>query len=171
MEKKLKELSPYLLEKAKGRKRASQVYVVDESTGEQLLKAVTTRTQWNDNSFPRNVVEGSGAKSMTVPNMVMSIKTIMQRYASGHPLLGLNNPRFEGDAPVLPPNWNQLDISEKMDYVSEYSEKLREHKSKMAEADKKANEDKIVAEYEARVKAEQEALAAKIPAPAPSAGQ
>lgn len=81
------------------------------------------QTQWN-----RHHVRGeeSAKPSETVPDQSMPIIEIMRRYASGLPLGGMRQPIYQGEDSGIPPNWDQMDISEKMDFKEEHAKKIHE---------------------------------------------
>lgn len=71
--------------------------------------------------------ETNNLPSRTIPDQSMSIKEILDRYRRGLPLSAGKVPIWdgdEGDNPITPPNWDQMDLSEKDDYMREQARKL-----------------------------------------------
>lgn len=81
------------------------------------------QTQWK-----RHQVEGESSTkpSQTVPDQSMPIIEIMRRYASGLPLGGMKNPVYQGEESGIPPNWDKMDLSEKMDFKEQNLERIND---------------------------------------------
>ncbi|QCQ85134.1 hypothetical protein [Blackfly microvirus SF02] len=84
------------------------------------------KTPWNANEFPKKY-EVNNKPSMTVPDQTMSISTILERYARGLPVGGSNRvPIYNGeDDDIMPPNWEKLDLSERVDYLEQHTETVK----------------------------------------------
>lgn len=102
------------------------------------------RTPHNYN-YMEHPGETSDKPSKTIPDQSMSIKEILDRYRRGLPVTAGKVPIWEedGDNPITPPEWDQMDLSEKDEYMREQARKLAEFRNKQRkDADAKAIEEK-----------------------------
>lgn len=98
------------------------------------------QTQWK-----RHQVEGESSTkpSETVPDQSMPIIEIMRRYASGLPLGGMKNPVYQGEDSGIPPNWDKMDLSEKMDFKEANAERINEMRTDLQHQANKTGKYKI----------------------------
>lgn len=94
-------------------------------------------------------------KSMTIPDMSMSIKEIMRRHASGLPISGERVPIYQEEEM---PNLQKLDISELHQLKKQTDEEIQDIQEELRAADlAKAKEEenaRIEAEVQKRLKAQ-----------------
>lgn len=84
------------------------------------------KTQYNRELHPCNY-EINNEPSMTVPDQTMSIKTLLERYARGLPLEGVQNPIWqEGEEFDDLPDPRTMDLSERQEFAEQVRQELAE---------------------------------------------
>lgn len=68
--------------------------------------------------------------SATVPNQSMSVKTILERYRKGLPIMGTKSPLNYFDQEIE--NFKDMDLPDKEDYVLDKKQKLKEWNTRLA---------------------------------------
>lgn len=77
--------------------------------------------------------------SVTIPDMSMSIRQIMDRYARGLPLGGIRVPVYDGDEDFYP-DPKTMDISERAEFIQQKREELAQLNRDLEEKQKQNNE-------------------------------
>lgn len=74
--------------------------------------------------------EHNFAPTLTQPDQTLTVREIFDRYRRGQPIDGAKATYFEDDVEMsaLVPNWDALDISEKMDFVRYAQEDIQAFK-------------------------------------------
>lgn len=145
-------------------KRIKTVQVLDTETGEKTtldLPVVTSKTQYNNDEFSKKY-EVNDQPSATVPNMAMSVKELIARFASGLPLNVGKVPIYEnGEFPDI----DDMDIIERHEYYKQLKADREAAEDRVSKARTKAEEmkmEKIVKErVEKRIQEEAEKAAKK----------
>lgn len=89
------------------------------------------KNHFNKNEFPDDG-EINDMPSMTVPDMAMSMKDIMKRFASGLPIEGERVPFYGGEDDDLP-DFSHMDPAELEEYRDRVSQELKELNRGIAE--------------------------------------
>lgn len=119
------------------------------------------KTPYNAHKFPVHLhMESSRQPSLTIPDQTMSMREIMDRFARGLPIEAGKVPVYEGDEDITP-DWNRLDLSEKMELAREASEKIKEFNDNQDKARKKKEKAALKAQLIEEIEAE------RTPAPQP----
>jgi len=138
-------------------KRVRTVTVLNQDTGELetiQVPAVTAKTFYNAHEFKKQYEYNNGV-SETIPNMAMTVKELIARFASGMPLALGKQPIFEGDAEEVQ-DLDTMDLIELHQYYKELKQRKQEAEERVVSARTKAEQmkmDKIVKErVEQRIK-------------------
>lgn len=113
-----------------------------------IMNGTPFKTPYNGKNFPDTGEKLAGEQaSMTIPDQSLTVAELVHRFTIGQSLNG-RVPLFEdeNDPNVYPPNWDQLDLSEKMDFIKEREQELRDIAAKLDL--KKRTEEKLQREKE-----------------------
>ena len=134
-----------------------------------VLPSTPFQTMYNAQSFRNDIdmetKEGvAGARlsygefndgvSETIPDQALTIAEIMYRFARGLPLGGGRDAEYDPEDDedlILPPNWNKMDISERMDFLAEKRDEIQEIGGRYNEYRNKLHNEEREKEIEKRV--------------------
>lgn len=80
------------------------------------------KTPYNSSEFPP-VLEKNTMPSKTIPDQVMSLKEILQRFASGLPVDGGKVPMYYGEEFEMP-NIDKMDLAERHEWIAQNREAI-----------------------------------------------
>lgn len=111
--------------------------------------------------------------SKTIPDQSMTMKQILDRYAKGLPLNGSKDiPLWDSDnqgMEIAPPEWNQMDLSERADWMEKKALEVKaireKHAKEMQEEQRKKDRQWYRDEFQKELDARKQGST-----PAPSAG-
>lgn len=130
-------------------------------------KVLVIRTPFNSADMPKKY-EVNRQKSCTIPNRAMSIKQILDRYASGLPITGAKNiPLYTGEEYL--PDLDKMDLSEIHDLKIKIQQRIKEGQDMLAKAEEEKNRQSVLEHAKLLVLQEIEQKQKSTP-PAPSAG-
>lgn len=92
------------------------------------------RTPYNQEKFVKQR-EVNNMPSVTVPDMSLSVKQIMDRYAKGLPLEGVRVPIYEGEE-FETPDMSKLDLSERYELIQENRERIMQIQKNLTQNEK-----------------------------------
>lgn len=104
------------------------------------------KTHYNNSEFKKNP-EKFTLPSMTIPNMAMTPRELIIRFASGLPLEGSKTPIYEGEMDL--PDIDKMDIIERDEYYQELKRQRQEVEDRVKDSRTKAEKakmEKIIAE-------------------------
>lgn len=89
------------------------------------------------------------SRSMTVPDMSMSIETILRKHASGHPILGnAQTPVFNDMTGI---DFDSMDLDDRMDYIQFMRDRHYELSEKRRKQEEEAREKKLRKQFESEL--------------------
>jgi len=119
------------------------------------MKTNTTWNPLNVHARPQIIRPASKLPSLTVPDQSMSMRTLVERFASGTVPYGLQNPIY-GDIDDLGINLKTLDLTERQEILESAQAKIKQYRDVRA---KHELSEKTAAQKEAiRKEIEQERL-------------
>lgn len=117
---------------------------VEDPTLKNVLTSypITPKFKTPYNSIP-DPGESFRNPSLTLPDQTLSIKQIMDRYASGRPLTDVKTPHYNGeDDDFFPPNFDRLDLIDRKDLLDVQKLRISEIRQKIDEKRKQTEEQK-----------------------------
>lgn len=109
------------------------------------------KTAFNAKECPRYYEKPVG-KSMTVPDMALSIKEILDRFARGLPLDNERIPMYHGED--MPPDIKKMDLSEVEDLKRENAELILQQQKDLQEQGIRYQEDQNYKKFKERYEKE-----------------
>jgi len=111
--------------------------------------------------YTKSRKEKTDKPSKTIPDQSMSVREIVSRFAKGLPISGNSQqPIWEGENPILPPNFQNLDMVEQRQIIQSLKTKVSQTQAelarKQAEAAAKKREEHIEKMVQERLKKAQE---------------
>jgi len=102
--------------------------------------------------FERQKGEASKLPSKTIPDQSMTISEIVTRFAKGLPISGNHQqPIWEGENPILPPNFGKLDIVDQREIIKNLQTKLSQSQKDLAIKQREAADKKRKADFDKAV--------------------
>lgn len=121
------------------------------------------QTQYNRDEFPDRGYEKNDEVSMTVPNQSLTVRELVYRFTHGMDLsLGLSRSYSSEDDLDFPPDWNKLDLSEKMNWIGRKQQEVQDSADKLKAAKNAEEQKRRDAEIDRRVQEKFEAHKAAI---------
>lgn len=111
------------------------------------------QNHYNREDFPDRGYEKNDQPSETVPDQSLTVRELVYRFTHNMDLslAGLNRSYDEDGELNVPPNWNQLDLSEKMQWLDERKKEAKEEMEKYNAKRNKELADEQEAEIQRRV--------------------
>lgn len=110
-------------------------------------------TQYNDLRIKDP--ERNTKPSMTVPDMTMSIKEILQRFAKGIPISGEKVPIYDGDEDFFP-DVNNMDLADRQAFIEDSINDIKETRAKFERKKQENQEQQRIAQQDAIKKKKKE---------------
>lgn len=91
------------------------------------------KTSTNSKDFDKNYQKFS-MPSLTIPDQIMSIRTILERHARGLPIEGVKVPIWDEQNDL--PDWRTLDLAERQELAEHYKQEIQSIKNRQQKPQK-----------------------------------
>lgn len=118
-----------------------------------VVSATRFNTPYNQKGKPKKYYI-TKPEHLTVPDQSLSVAELLYRFSHGQPLLGRSDAYYDTEQDVIvPPNWEKLDISEKMAFMEEKRAEYQELEKKARDRKNQLENERLETEVSKRVAA------------------